>query len=59
MDRRALFFLGSAVVCLLLVPLTPADLRWFTLVVAGVYLVLAAGSALDNRSRQRHPRRPR
>jgi hypothetical protein len=59
MDRRALFFLGSAVVCLLLVPLTPADLRWFTLVVAGVYLVLAAGSALDNRSRRRQPPRPR
>jgi hypothetical protein len=59
MDRRALFFGGSAVVCLLLAPLTPADLRWFTFVLAGTYVVLAAASALDNRSRRRHPpRRP-
>ena len=29
MDRRALFFLGAAVVCLVLMPLTPGDLRWF------------------------------
>ena len=57
MDRRALFFLGSALVCLVLAPITPADLRWFALVLAGVYFVLAAGSALDNRSRKRRPRR--
>jgi len=59
MDRRALFFLGSALVCLLLVPATPADLRWFTLAVAAVYVLLATGSALDNRSRRRRPPRPR
>jgi len=53
MDRRALFFLGSAAVCLLLVPLTPADLRWFTVALAIVYVVLAIGSALDNWSRSR------
>jgi hypothetical protein len=57
MDRRAFFFLGSALVCLVLAPLTPADLRWFALVLAGVYLVLAAASALDNRSRRRQPPR--
>jgi hypothetical protein len=47
------------VVCLVLIPLTPPDLRWFALVLAAVYLLLAAGSALDNRSRRRHlpPRR--
>jgi hypothetical protein len=56
MDRRALFFLGSALVCLVLVPLTPSDLRWFALVLAGVYLVLAAGSALDNWSRSKEGR---
>lgn len=55
MDRRALFFLGAAVVCLALTPLTPSEFRWFALTLAGVYLVLAAGSALDNRSRRRHP----
>jgi hypothetical protein len=57
MDRRAIFFLGSAFVCLLLVPATPSDLRWFAIVLAGVYLVLAAGSALDNWSRRRQPPR--
>jgi hypothetical protein len=57
MDRRALFFLGSALVCLVLTPLTPADYRWFALVLSGTYLVLAAGSALDNRSRRRQPPR--
>jgi hypothetical protein len=57
MDRRAIFFLGSAVLCLLLVPLTPSDLRWFALVLAGVYVLLAAASALDNRSRRRQPPR--
>jgi hypothetical protein len=55
MDRRALFFLGSAAVCLILAPITPADLRWFALALAGVYVLLAAGSALDNRSRRRQP----
>jgi threonine/homoserine efflux transporter RhtA len=57
MDRRALFFVGAAVVCLVLTPATPSDLRWFALVLAGVYLVLAAASALDNRSRRRQPPR--
>ena len=56
MDRRALFFLGSAAVCLVLVPLTPDDLRWFTLALAVVYVVLAIGSALDNWSRSREGR---
>jgi hypothetical protein len=54
MDRRAIFFLGAGVICLVLTPLTPADIRWFPIVVAIVYLVLAAASALDNRSRRRH-----
>ena len=56
MDRRALFFLGSALVCLVLVPVTPSDLRWFTLVLSGVYVVLAIGSALDNWSRSKEGR---
>ena len=53
MDRRALFFLGSAGVCVLLVPATPSDLRWFTVALAVVYVLLAGASALDNRSRSR------
>ncbi len=56
MDRRALFFLASAAVCLVLVPVTPADLRWFTAALAVVYVLLAIGSALDNWSRSREGR---
>jgi hypothetical protein len=55
MDRRAIFFLGAGLTCAVLTPLTPADIRWFPIVVAVVYFVLAAASALDNRSRHRHP----
>ena len=55
MDRRAIFFLVAGIVCAVLTPLTPADIRWFPIVVALVYLVLAAASALDNRSRRRRP----
>ena len=53
MDRRAIFFLGSAGVCLVLVPATPSDLRWFTIALVVVYVLLAGASALDNRSRSR------
>jgi hypothetical protein len=54
MDRRALFFLGSAAVCLVLTPVAPPDLRWFALVLAGAYVVLATASALDTWFRHRH-----
>ena len=54
MDRRAIFFVGAGVACAVLTPLTPSDIRWFPMVVALVYFLLAAASALDNRSRSRH-----
>jgi hypothetical protein len=54
MDRRAIFFLGAGVICAVLTPATPSDIRWFPIVVAIAYFVLAAASALDNRSRRRH-----
>jgi hypothetical protein len=54
MDRRAIFFLGAGTICLVLTPLTPSDIRWFPIVVAIVYFVLAAASALDARSRRHH-----
>jgi hypothetical protein len=53
MDRRALFFLVAALVCTVLVPATPSEYRWFAALLAGVYAVLALGSWLDNRSRNR------
>jgi hypothetical protein len=49
-DRRAVFFLLAAVVCALLVPVAEGH-AWVAAAVSGVYLVLAAGSWLDHRSR--------
>ena len=51
MDRRALFFISAAVVCALLVPVTPASLRYVGYWLCGAYVVLAFLSFLDDRSR--------
>ena len=53
MDRRAIFFLGAAALCAVLVPETDAGLRWVPTWVAVVYVVLAAASYLDWRSNNR------
>jgi hypothetical protein len=50
-DKRAQFFAGAAVLCLLLLPVAEDKFRDITLVVAVTYLVLAAASWLDHRSR--------
>ena len=50
--RRALFFLGAAIVCALLILPTPPEYRWFAILFAVVYLLLSLGSYLDHRSRQ-------
>jgi O-antigen/teichoic acid export membrane protein len=52
MDRRAVFFLGAAVVCFVLVPLANGY-AVVSAVVGSVYAVLALGSWLDARSRRR------
>ncbi|HEX6420083.1 MAG TPA: hypothetical protein VFZ77_16400 [Acidimicrobiales bacterium] len=52
MDPRAAFFLGAAVVCLILVPVS-AGYAWVSAAVGGVYAVLAVGSWLDARSHRR------
>ena len=52
MDRRAIFFLGAAIVCFLLVPLSDGY-GWVALTVGVVYVVLALGSWLDARSHRR------
>jgi len=52
-DRRAIFFLGAAALCAVLVPETDAGLRWVPTWVAVVYVVLAAASYLDWRSNNR------
>jgi len=51
MDRRALFFVGAAVVCFVLVPLADTGHRPVALALGVVYLVLAGLSALDHISR--------
>ena len=53
MDRRAQFFLASAGVCALLIPLTPQQFRWFAIALTVIYAVLALASYLDHRSRHR------
>jgi Sec-independent protein secretion pathway component TatC len=53
MDKRALFFLGAAVLCAVLTPATPGEHRWFAAGLAVLYAVLAVASWLDNRSRNR------
>ena len=55
MDRRALFFVAAAITCAALTPPAPQKLRWFPLVLAGIYLVLAAASYIDNRARNSAP----
>jgi hypothetical protein len=52
-DRRALFFLVAALICVLLVPVAEQAHRWVAEVTAVGYVVLAAGSALDAWSRSR------
>ena len=50
MDRRAMFFLGAALVSGLFVPLTDSPLRWVPEVLAIIYVVLALASYLDART---------
>ncbi|HSB86647.1 MAG TPA: hypothetical protein VLD86_10070 [Ilumatobacteraceae bacterium] len=53
MDRRAVFFVCSALVCVLLAGVTPSDLRWVGNAMALGYVVLALASWLDYASRRR------
>jgi O-antigen/teichoic acid export membrane protein len=52
-DRRSVFFVLSAVVAALMIPLSEPDLRWVPEVVAVTYVVLAVLSFLDYESRRR------
>ena len=52
MDRRVSFFLGAAILSLILVPVSPPEFRIVCEVTAGVYAVLALATALDRRSRR-------
>ncbi len=52
MDKRAQFFLLAAAVCALLVPVAHDRFRNLTVGVGVTYLLLAAASWLDHRSRR-------
>jgi hypothetical protein len=48
MSRRVTFFVGAAVLCALLVPLAPADLRWVPMATSAVYVVIASLTGLED-----------
>ena len=52
-DRRAVFLLASALISLLLVPVSPDDLKYVGVVLAAWCTLLAIGSWLDKWSRDR------
>ncbi len=58
MDKRAVFFVFAAVACAALIPLIPLekgkpDITWVGWTLSLAFVVLAALSWLDHRSRQR------
>jgi hypothetical protein len=53
MDRRAIFFLGAAFVSAILIPVTEHDYRWVPITLAIVYVLLAAASWADRRTKLR------
>jgi hypothetical protein len=57
MSRRVWFFVGAALVCLVLIPVAPADFRWVPMVVAAVYGALAALTGLEHWVEERRLRR--
>jgi MFS superfamily sulfate permease-like transporter len=52
MDRRAIFFLGAAVLCALLIPFTPEEFHYVPIWLIGLLLLLAVLSFLDDRGRR-------
>jgi hypothetical protein len=49
-DRRITFFLAAAVVCALMTPLAPGELRWVPVATAVTYVVLAILVGLESLS---------
>ncbi|MGQ0848133.1 MAG: hypothetical protein ACT4OP_03300 [Actinomycetota bacterium] len=56
-DRRAYFFLGTAVAVAATYPLIPNEFRWASAAVAAIYLALAALFAAANLSANRIARK--
>ena len=53
MNRRVGFFLGAALICVLLVPVLDAKFQWVPKVVAAIYVVLALLALGDLLGRRR------
>ena len=53
MDRRAVFFLGAAIVCAVLIPIAETEQRWVPISLSIVYVLLSLASWADTRSRRR------
>ena len=49
-DRRITFFLAAAVLCALMTPLAPDELRWVPVATAATYAVLAILVGLESLS---------
>jgi hypothetical protein len=54
-DRRITFFLAAAVVCALMTPLAPGELRWVPIATAVAYAVLAMLVTLESLSVRSQP----
>jgi len=52
-DRRAIFLLGAALVCAVLIPITEPDNRWVPISLSVVYVLLSLASWADARGRRR------
>jgi hypothetical protein len=52
-SRRALFFLGVALVFVLMIPPTPAEFRWLNMVMAGLALFWATLLAIEDLANRR------
>ena len=44
MDRRAVFFLVAAIMCVVLIPITEADERWVPIALSNAYTLLSVAS---------------
>ena len=52
-SRRALFFLGVALVFLLMIPPTPSEFRWLNVAMAGLALFWATLLGIEDLSNRR------
>jgi len=59
--RRPLFFLATALVCVLMIPPTPSEFRWVNISMAGLALVWAVLLGIEDvvTHRDRPPNGPR